>query len=130
MSEDALDSDGSPIPADPPAVPSDDDALLAECRVETFRAGGKGGQHQNKTESAVRITHVPTGVSATSRKERSQYRNKGLALASLRRKLEALSERPVPRVRTRVPRQEKEKRLQQKRRRKERKELRRPPPDE
>ena len=45
------------------AVPdSTDDALLAECRVETFRAGGPGGQHQNKTESAVRLTHLPTGM--------------------------------------------------------------------
>jgi peptide chain release factor len=55
----------------------------ADVRIETFRAGGPGGQHQNKTDSAVRATHVPTGLATVSRQERSQHRNKAVALARL-----------------------------------------------
>lgn len=51
--------------------------------IQTMQSGGPGGQHQNKTESAVRITHIPTGIVTTSREERSQHRNKKLAIAKL-----------------------------------------------
>ena len=54
---------------------------------ETMRASGPGGQHVNRTESAVRVTHVPTGVQATASEERSQHRNRKLALARLAEKL-------------------------------------------
>jgi peptide chain release factor len=54
-----------------------------DVRFDTLRAGGPGGQHQNKTESAVRATHVPTGVTVVAREERSQQRNKALALQRL-----------------------------------------------
>jgi len=114
-------------PADPPDIPEDDDELLAQCRVETFRAGGPGGQHQNVTESAVRLVHVPTGVRAVAREERSQYRNRALALRRLREKLEELGREPTPRVPTRVPRAQKKKRLEEKKHRGRTKRLRRPP---
>jgi len=52
-------------------------------KVQTFRAGGKGGQHQNKTDSAVRIIHPDSGAVGISRNDRSQYRNKKLALQRL-----------------------------------------------
>ncbi len=60
-----------------------------DVRLETFRAGGPGGQHQNKTESAVRATHLPSGLSVTAREERSQHRNKALALERLSKLLSA-----------------------------------------
>jgi peptide chain release factor len=63
---------------------------LNEVRWETMRASGPGGQHVNRTESAVRVTHVPTGVQAAAMEERSQHRNRKLALARLAQKLNEL----------------------------------------
>ncbi len=54
-----------------------------DLRIERFRAGGPGGQHQNTTDSAVRVVHVPTGLVAISRTQRSQHRNKAKAIARL-----------------------------------------------
>ena len=54
-----------------------------DVRWETMRASGPGGQHVNRTESAVRVTHLPTGIQATASEERSQHRNRALALARL-----------------------------------------------
>jgi protein subunit release factor A len=80
-----------------PTAPVDDEALLAECRVETFRAGGPGGQHQNTTESGVRLVHLPTGVRVLAREERSQHRNRAVALRRLREKLAELARVDRPR---------------------------------
>lgn len=125
-----MDDESGTIPSDPFPIPAGDDVLLSQCRVDTFRAGGKGGQHQNRTESGVRLVHLPTGVTATARNERSQHRNRQIALARLRRKLERRNERPTPRRETKVPAAERKRRLEAKRRRGERKSLRRPPADE
>jgi len=62
-----------------------DEKLLAECTVETYRSSGPGGQHRNKRDSAVRLTHRPTGVVATATERRSQHENRHRALARLRR---------------------------------------------
>ena len=59
---------------------------------ETFRSGGPGGQHQNKTESGVRYRHLPTGIAAESRNERSQHKNAAMALALLKSKLYRIEE--------------------------------------
>ncbi len=116
-------------PSDPSPAP-DDEALLSECRIETFRAGGKGGQHQNTTNTGVRLVHLPTGLRSESRSERSQARNRKRALAQLRRKLEALHHKPAERVPTIVPRSQKRRRLKEKRRRGEvKKNRKRPDPD-
>ena len=76
-------------------IPADDDALLSQCEVHTFRSGGPGGQHQNVTDSGVRLVHLPTGLVTVSRARRSQYLNKADALRRLRRKLEKLAAPPA-----------------------------------
>ncbi len=63
-----------------------------DLKRETFRSGGPGGQHQNKTESGVRYTHLPTGIAAESRNERSQHKNAAVALALLKSKLYKIEE--------------------------------------
>jgi peptide chain release factor 2 len=72
-----------------PLVEGDVDVEIddSDVRVDTYRASGAGGQHVNKTDSAVRVTHVPTGIVAQSQNERSQTQNKATALQILRSRL-------------------------------------------
>ena len=111
-------------------LPADDDDLLAECDVTTFHAGGPGGQHQNTTDSAVRLAHRPSGIVVVSRRERSQHRNKAICLERLREKVARANQdeaRPARRA-GRVPRAEKERRLTDKAHRARRKRDRAAPP--
>jgi protein subunit release factor B len=100
-------------------------ALLAECEETFFTAGGPGGQHRNKTESAVRLVHRPTGATVTATERRSQAQNRSAALARLRERLAALSRRPKPRKASRPTLGAKVRRLAEKRRHSERKASRR-----
>ncbi len=102
-----------------------DGALLGECEETFFTGSGPGGQHRNKTESAVRLVHHPTAVTVTATERRSQAQNRAAALARLRERLEGLARRPKPRRATKPSRGAKERRLAEKRHRGERKAARR-----
>jgi peptide chain release factor 2 len=108
-------------------LPESDEELLRECEVETFRSSGPGGQHVNKTESAVRLRHPPSGLVVTSQQERSQYRNKSICLQKLRKQIERLNHRPAKRVPTRKSQSAKNRTLEQKSRRSQIKRLRTKP---
>ncbi|KAF0247514.1 MAG: rf-2 [bacterium] len=105
-------------------IPDSDEKLLEECDVETFRASGKGGQHVNTTDSAVRLTHRPTGLRTSCQQERSQHRNKAICLARLREKLTKLNYSPPERIPTGKPHGIKIQQLETKKRQGEKKRIR------
>jgi len=108
-------------------IPESDSELLGQCRVDVFRSGGKGGQHQNVTETGVRLTHLSTGTVVTSRRFRSQLANKRNALATLRKRLAALNKREKERIPTRPSRRALERRVTLKQRHSSKKILRQNP---
>ncbi len=90
--------------------------LERQVRIETFRASGPGGQHLHKTESAVRLTHPPSGVVVTASDTRSQARNREIAFERLIDRLRLLNRRPKPRKPTKPSRAAKARRLESKKR--------------
>ena len=103
----------------------DDEKLLRACRVQVFRATGPGGQGVNTTDSAVRMKHLPTGITVTARESRSQYQNRQICLEKLRAAFRLRARTQKPRRKTKVPRKARERRLENKRRRSSVKETRR-----
>jgi protein subunit release factor B len=92
-----------------------DEALLAECDESFFIASGPGGQHRNKTETGVRLSHRPTGLVVTATERRSQLQNRGAALERLRGVLVKKAHVDAPRIATRPSRGSKRRRLEGKR---------------
>jgi ribosome-associated protein len=103
-------------PLSPPPYATDRATLEKEVEVQVFRASGPGGQHVNKTESALRLTHLPSGVVVASQDSPSQHRNRETAFERLIAKLERLNHVPKKRVKTRPTRASKERRIEAKKR--------------
>jgi ribosome-associated protein len=112
------------------ALPDHLEKLRDECDVETYRASGPGGQHRNKTESAVRMTHRPSGIVRVATEHRSQLRNRVLALERIWKALEARKRKPKPRVATKPSKAAKTRRLESKAHEAKKKSVRRRPMSE
>lgn len=105
-------------------IPCSDTDLLKECRIESYKSSGSGGQHVNKTESAVRLTHIPSGIVTYSQQERSQLLNKKICLDKLRKKIEILNYRKPKRIKTKISKSVKAKNKVRKTKNSEKKQLR------
>jgi protein subunit release factor A len=105
------------VPLCPPPYATDRDALEREVVIEVFRASGPGGQHVNRTESALRLTHPPSGVVVIAQDSPSQHRNREIAFERLVERLVRLNHVPKKRVATKPTRASKERRIGQKKQR-------------
>ena len=99
-------------PLVPPPYTLDRDLLAREVEVQVFRASGAGGQHVNKTESALRLVHPPSGVVVIAQDSSSQHRNREIAFERLIARLEKLNYVPKKRVPTRPTFASKKRRLE------------------
>jgi ribosome-associated protein len=98
----------------PPPYSTDRAALEREVVVDVSRASGPGGQHVNKTESALRLTHPPSGVVVRAQDSPSQFRNREIAFERLIERLKKLNHVPKKRVPTKPTRGSKERRIETK----------------
>src|SRR5258706_69454 len=102
------------LPLRLPPYAVDRETLENEARIDTYRASGPGGQHVNKTNSAIRITHLPWGVVVIAQDSSSQFRNKNVAFERLIEKLAKLNHVPKKRFATKPTRASKERRIEAK----------------
>ena len=109
------------------SIPKSDQELLDECIVETFRSSGPGGQNVNVRDTAVRLRHLPSGIVVTCQRERSQLRNKLIAVQELRRRLEERAKPSRKRIKTKPPRSARARVRKEKRQRSEKKASRKRP---
>ena len=114
----------SRVPQRPPPYSLDRKTLEREVVVETFRASGPGGQHVNKTQSALRLTHLPSGVVVMAQDSPSQFRNRETAFERLLERLARLNHVPRKRVATRPSAGSRERRIEGKKQRGQTKQLR------
>jgi len=82
-----------------------------DVQIQFYRSSGPGGQRKNKVETAVRVTHIPTGIVASATEFRSQAQNRALAMERLQEKLRKRSLRKKPRIKTAAPKAAAERRL-------------------
>ena len=111
-------------PQRPPPYSTERADLEREVVVDVFRARGAGGQHVNKTESALRLTHPPSGVVVIAQDSPSQHRNREIAFGRLVKRLERLNHVPKKRVATKPTRASRERRIAEKKREGARKSMR------
>jgi protein subunit release factor B len=112
--------------AGPLPEPLDPERVLAECELEFVRASGPGGQHRNRRETGVRLTHLPTGVVVMATERRSQAANRRLALERMVERLERRRHVRRPRVPSRKSRGVRTRELDAKRHESTRKQQRKP----
>ena len=111
-------------PLVPPPYTLDRDLLEREVEVQVFRASGAGGQHVNKTESALRLVHPPSGVVVIAQDSSSQHRNRAIAFERLIERLERLNYVKPKRVPTRPTKASKKRRIEGKKQTGAKKQLR------
>ena len=102
----------SRTPQRPPPYALDRETREREVKVQAFRASGAGGQHVNRTESALRLVHPPSGVVVIAQDSRSQHRNREVAFERLRERLVRLNHVPKKRVATRPTASSKRRRIE------------------
>ena len=102
------------LPLRLPPYAVDRETLELEIRLDTYRASGPGGQHVNKTNSAIRLTHLPSGVVVIAQDSPSQFRNKETAFERLIARLTKLNHVPKQRLATKPTRASKERRIEAK----------------
>src|SRR5581483_9052416 len=113
----------------PEIYPTDRDSLERDCDVEFVIAGGPGGQHRNKVETGVRLTHCPTGITVTATERRSQHANREAAFERMAERIETQQRVLPPRKPTRPSAASRRRRLDAKRQNSMLKRLRSSRPD-
>ncbi len=110
--------------------PTDRESLERDCDIDYFIASGPGGQHRNKVETGVRLTHRPSGTVVTATERRSQRANRAAAFERMAARLEEMQRVPTPRTPTKPSAASRERRLEAKRRTSALKQSRSAPVDE